>query len=110
MVLCQGWLESGKSRRLRGSRQLERAAYCPITSEQSESIQPFPQRGPHQRQEPVKAVGPLAQVGGKAQQHIDPQGGPDLPAVAPKLAQPQRLLECLQGTWTVEVAYIQWGM
>jgi hypothetical protein len=42
-------------------------------------------------------VSPLAQVGGKAQRHIDQQGGPDLPAegvgaIAQKPGQTQRLL------------------
>jgi hypothetical protein len=48
------------------------AAGCPIAVEQAAQIQSLPQRRAQQREQPGKAVAPLAQEGAEAQQQITP--------------------------------------
>ena len=75
-----GWLQAGQPRGVRGSQQPKTPACCPITSQESSEFEPLPHRSSHHGKETGKTVPPLAQIRGEAQQHIDQQRRPDLPA------------------------------
>ena len=88
------------------------ATGCPIAFEQAAPGQLLPQRRTHQGKEPGEAMAPLAEAGPEAQQQIDEQRRPHLPAhgvgvVAEEVGQLQRLFEFLEEHFNAPAAAIQ---
>src|SRR5437762_8822875 len=72
--------ESLQAGLLRGGDKTETAIGCPIASQQRGKIPATPERGAQQGKEPDEAMIPIMQEGQKAQEHIDQQRRPHLPA------------------------------
>ena len=69
-----------KTRLLRGGYESEVARCCPIGLEQAGEVPAPPQRRADQCKKSGKAMMPSAYEGQKAQEHIDQQSRPNLPA------------------------------
>ena len=99
---------------LRCAEEAATATACPIVVEELAQVETLPQRGADQGKEPGEAVAPLAQEGAEAQQQIDQQRGPHLPAhgvgvVAEEVGQLQRLFEFLEEHLNLPAAAIEVG-
>ena len=90
------------------------ATGCPIDFQQVSQLQFLPERRTHQSEEARKAVAPLAEEGAKAQQQVNQQSRPYLPAygigvVAEEVGQLERLLEFLEKDLDAPATAIQIG-
>ena len=90
------------------------ATGCPIAFEQAVPSQFLPQGRTDQGEEPGEAVSPLAEAGPEAQQQIDEQGRPHLPAhgvgvVAEEVGQLQGLFEFLEKYLDAPAAAVEIG-
>jgi len=88
------------------------ATGCPIAGQQAAPVQFLPQGRTHQSKEPGEAVAPLAEASPEAQQQIDEQGCPHLPAhgvgvVAEEVGQLEGLFEFLEEHFNAPAAAIQ---
>jgi len=96
------------------AQEVPAATGCPIAVEELAQVEALPQGGPDQGEEAGEAVAPLAQEGAEAQQQIDQQRGPHLPAdgvgvVAEEVGQLEGLLEFLEEDLDAPAAAIQVG-
>ena len=99
---------------LRRAQKAAATTGCPIAFEQMAQVQSLPQRRAQQCEQPCEAVPPLAQEGAEAQQHIDQQCRPDLPAhrvgvVAQEVGQLEGLFEFFEEHFNAPAAAIQIG-
>ena len=90
------------------------ATGCPIDFQQAAPGQFLPQGRTHQGKEPGETVAPLAEAGPEAQQQIDEQGRPHLPAhgvgvVAEEVGQLQGLFEFLEEHLDTPAAAVEIG-
>src|SRR5512146_1843891 len=112
---CPIGLSDSRQIRLFGPTQEASAASgCPIDFQQTAQFEFLPEPRTHQGEEPGKAVAPLAEEGAEAQQQINQQSRPYLPAyrigvVAKEVGQLERLLELLEKHLDAPTTAIQIG-
>src|SRR5512135_2701710 len=99
---------------LRRAEKASAASGCPIDFQQTAQFELLPQRRAQQRKEPGEAVAPLAQPSTEAQQEIQQQRRPYLPAhrasrVAQKVGQLERLLDLLEEHFDLPAAPVEVG-
>jgi hypothetical protein len=86
---------------LRGGDEPESAGCCPIASQQLRQIPPPPEGGAQEGEETGEAVMPAVDDGEKAQEHVNQERHPDLPAhgvgaVAEEVGELEGLLDLLE--------------
>lgn len=90
------------------------ASGCPIDFQEAPQFPILPEGRTDQGEQAGETIGPAAQVGTEAQQHIGQQGGPDLPfdgafAVTQEVGQLERLFKLLEKDFDGPAAPIQAG-
>jgi hypothetical protein len=99
---------------LRGGDEPESAGCCPIASQEAGQVPPPPQCGAQQGEEAGEAVMPAVDDSKKAQEHVNQERHPDLPAhgvgaVAEEVGELQGLLDLLEEDLNVPAAAVEIG-
>src|SRR6516164_5957818 len=103
---------SGQVSLLRLSQEMKSAFGCPIASQKALQVQLLPQGRTQESKQPCEAMPPATDEGTKAQQHLNQQRRPDLPAhgigiVSQKVGQLQGLFEFFKKHLNAPPAAIQ---